>query len=144
MADINNGFTDFAEELQDISNKITDKQIHKKVLMAGAKPIIERAGRIMSHHRRTGKLQAGLTAEYSSKSNSVRIGYGKKGFYGRFHDGGWRPVTGKRQKNGRFKRGTMRPSGKFIRNKHIRPAYEAEKGTVKRVMLETFKKELGG
>ena len=139
---IENGFEDFAKELEQIGNKVTCSRIQKKVLMAGAQPIIERARRIMSRHRRTGKLEAGLMAEYSSSTNSVRIGYGRVGFYGRFHDKGWHPVVGVRLRNGKFKRGARRRSGKFIRNEHIRPAYEAERNTVERVMIDTLRNEL--
>lgn len=144
MADIENGFSDFAEELQHISERITDENVQRKALEAGAKPIVERAKRIMSSHRRTGNLIDDISSEYNDSTKTQDIGWGKKGFYGRFYENGYRPVTGKwsKSKSRRRKLINKRPSGKFIKIEHIKPAYEAEKENVAKAMIETYQNEI--
>ncbi len=141
MSDIENGFSDFAEELANISGKITDDSIRRKALEAGAKPVVERAKRIISNHKRTGRLENSISAEYNESTQTQDIGWSKEGFYGRFYEKGYKPVKGKR-KGGKLI--NKAPSGKFIKAEHIKPAYEAEKDNIANAMIEVYKQEIGG
>lgn len=149
MSDIENGLAEFAEELKQLSDKITDDNVRRKALEAGAKPIVDRAKRIINSHRRTGRLEQSIAHAYNENGKEQEIGWGGEdnttksttGFYGRFLEKGYKPVTGKR-KGGKLI--GKKPSGKFIRIEHIKPAYEAEKETVSNAMLEVYKQEIGG
>lgn len=151
MNDLQSGFTDFADDLGRIGDKITDKRIQTQALEAGAKPIVDRAKNLASRFKRSGRLVRSIGAQYSERSNTMRIGIGEPisttnsstGFYGRFHDRGWRPVNFNRSgRRGLAKRGTKRPTGQLIRNPFIEPAYEAEKERVYQKMIDVYQKEL--
>jgi hypothetical protein len=151
MTDIENGFADMAEDLEQLSDKITDKRTEIKALEAGAKPVVEQAKRIAGRFRRAGRLAKSIGAQYSERSNTMRIGIGEPisttasstGFYGRFHDRGWQPVNFRRTgRRGHVKRSTRRPTGQFIRNPIFDPAYEAAKERVYRGMIEAYQKEI--
>ena len=148
---IESGFYDMAEELAQIGEKITDKRTQQKALEAGAKPVVDRARSIAGRFRRTGRLMQSIGAQYSDRSNTMRIGIGEPisttnsstGFYGRFHDRGWRPVNFQRRgRRGHAKRSTKRPVGRIIRNPIFDPAYEAEQKRVFQKMIDAYKKEI--
>lgn len=147
---IESGFTDMAEELAILGEKITDKRTEIKALEAGAKPIVDRAKAVASRFRRTGRLVASIGAQYSERSNTMRIGIGEPisttnsstGFYGRFHDQGWRPINFQRKgRRGHVKRSTRQPTGRIIRNPIFEPAFAAEERRVFENMIETYRKE---
>lgn len=148
--DIENGFTALAEDLAKISGIAADKRIELKALEAGAKPIVDRAKAVAGRFRRTGRLVASIGAQYSDKSNTMRIGIGEPisttnsstGFYGRFQDRGFRPVGGKRDGRGRLKKSTKRPVGRIVRNPIFEPAYQAEQGRVYDKMIGVYRKEM--
>ena len=156
MEDIQNGFSALAEDLSLISNKVADKNTEKKALETGAKPVVERAKSIASRFRRTGRLVQSIGAQYSEKSNTMRIGIGEPisttnsatGFYGRFQDRGWHVTRRGKSTNkgvaGAWTRKARigRRTGRFIRNPFIDPAYEAEKERVYTNMINTYQKEL--
>ncbi len=139
--DIGNGFAELAEELASISNKVTDENIRHKALEAGATPVVDRAKRIISTHRKTGNLENSISSEYNNTTKTQDVGWGKDGFYGRFYEKGYKPVKGKR-KNGKLI--NKAPSGKLIKAEHIKPAYEAEKENIANAMLDVYKQEIGG
>jgi hypothetical protein len=147
---ISEGFAVLAEDLKIIGEKITDQRTEKKALEAGAKPIVDRAKSVAGTFRRTGRLIQSIGAQYSEKSNTMRIGIGEPisttnsstGFYGRFHDQGWHPVGGKRDGKGRIKKGTKRRTGNFIQNPIFEPAYQAENERVYRNMIDVYRKEI--
>ena len=149
--DIQNGFADMAEELAGIGDKITDKRTEIKALEAGAKPIVDRAKTLASRFKKSGRLMQSIGAQYSERSNTMRIGIGEPisttnsstGFYGRFHDKGWRPVRFQRNgRRGHAKKGGKRPTGRFIRNPIFDPAYNAEQERVFENMINVYRKEL--
>jgi len=141
-----NGFAELAADLERMASKAMDEGVKKKALKAGATPIVARAKATMRRYKKTGALVEGITDEYNSKSGNQDIGYGKKGFYGKFYETGYRPVTGnwRKSKGGRKKLVNKRPSGKFIRREHIKPAFKAEKERVFKEMIEVLDKEFGG
>ena len=144
-ANNNNGLEDFARDLERIAGKVADKQVLRKVLSAGAKPVVDRAKRTIRQHRRTGTLDQGITTEFDEKTEKQRIGWGRRAFYGRFYESGYRPITGNRKRvGGRWRWKNKRPSGRTIQRAHIRPAYAAERQTVGNKMIETLRNELGG
>ena len=149
--DTSKGFADMAADLEKVSDRIGDKRIKVKALEAGAKPIVARAKSIAGRFRRTGRLMQSIGAGYSDRSDTMRIGIGEPisttaastGFYGRFHDQGWRPVRFRRKgRRGRAKRSTRQPTGQFIRNPIFDPAYEAEKERVYQKMTEVYRNEI--
>ena len=158
MNDIQNGFIDLAQELERIADKITDDRTKIKALEAGAKPIVARAKTLASRLRDTGQLIQSIGAQYSERSNTMRVGIGEPisttdastGFYGRFQDRGWH-VT-RRGKSSRSNKGAKgrwtkkarlgRRTGRFVRNPFIEPAYEAERERVGNIMFEVYKKEI--
>ena len=151
MDDISKGFHAMGEDLEFVDGIISDKRIEKKVLEAGARPIVERAKSLANRFRRTGRLVQSIGAQYSERSNTMRIGIGEPisttssatGFYGRFNDQGWRPVNFRRKgRRGRAKRSTRRPTGRFIRNPFIEPAYHAESERSYQNMVDVYKKEI--
>jgi len=140
-----NGMEQLAGDLERIASKITDKQVIRRVLTAGAKPIVDRAQRNVRQYRRTRTLDEGITTEYSEATGKQRIGWGRRAFYGRFYESGYRPITGNRKRiSGRWRWKNRRPSGLTIQRAHIRPAYAAERENVGRRMTEAYQKELGG
>ena len=149
MAETLDGFLEFSTELEILSKTISDEEVKKKALDVGAKPIVDRANRIISSHRRTGTLEESIIGGYDSGEGVQRIGWGGKlngtksatGFYGRFLERGWHPVTGKR-KNGKFI--NKKRTGKFIRIEHLMPAYEAEKENTANAMIAVYRDEIGG
>ena len=134
---------ELAAELNRLAQRVNDERVHKKALEAGAAPVVNRARAIMRQYRRTGKLDAGLKAEYVSaavcrrsrrgtqrrqyeNTGFIEIGYGEYGFYGKFHDRGFKPRGWSVQ----------------FRRPHIWPAYEAEKAAVAAAMIGVLETEL--
>ena len=158
MGDIQNGFSDFVKELERTVGKITDERIKIKALEAGAKIVVKRAKRIASRvlRTRTGRLLKSIGAQYSDRSNTMRIGIGppvsttssSTGFYGRFQDKGWhvtrwQPITNKGVEGAwTQEKRKERRTGRFVRNPFIGPAYEAEKDRVFKKMIDVYRKEL--
>jgi len=141
----NNGMEQLAGDLERIAGRVADKRVIQKVLEAGAKPIVDRAKNTIRQHRRTGALDEGITTEYNEATEKQVIGWGRRAFYGRFYEGGYRPITGNRKRiSGRWRWKNRRPSGFTIQRAHIRPAYAAERENIARRMVETYQKELGG
>jgi len=137
------GFEKLAADLVRIATKATNQQVRRKVLEEGAKPIVERAQRTMQRYRRTGRLDKSIHSSYNTRDETQDIGWSNRGFYGRFYENGYRPVTGKFvRKMGRRRMVNKRPTGRFIKRPHIRPAYVAERENVARRMIETFKNEM--
>ena len=147
------GFYAMAAELAELSEKITDEKTRKKVLEAGAEPVVERAKQIASRFKQSGDLVQSIGAEYSDKTETIRIGIGEPvstvasatGFYGRFQDQGFQPVGGKRvhgKRRGRLQKRTKRPKGRRVQNPIFEPAHNIKEEQVQRRMLETYRKEL--
>jgi len=140
-----NGLEELAGDLERIAGKVTDRRVIKKVLEAGAKPIVDRAQRTMKQHRRTGTLDQGIVTAFNERTEKQEIGHNSRAFYGRFYEGGYRPITGNRKRiGGRWRWKNKRPSGRTIQRAHIRPAFSAERNTVARRMIETYQNEIGG
>ena len=140
---IDNGFEELAVELERMARQITNKSVKRKVLEAGAKPVVDYARRTMQQYRRTGRLDQGITSAYNEKDETQDIGWGNKGFYGRFYESGYRPIAGNlKRTGGRRKWQNKRPSGKFIKRQHIQPAYATERENVSRAMIEVYKNEV--
>lgn len=149
MDDMKTGFDNLAGEIGRISDKFADKRVEKKALEAGAQPIVERAKTIARRFKRTGRLVQSIGAQYSENSNTMRIGIGEPisttnsstGFYGRFHDRGWRPVRFRRLgRRGKAKRSTKQPTGAVIRNPIFEPAYDVESERVFQKMVDVYQK----
>ena len=146
MANVN-GMEELADELERIARIITDKGVTRNVLQAGAKPIVDRASNAMRHHRRTGRLDQGITAAFNETTERIEIGWDDKGFYGRFYESGYRPLAGsQKQREGKALHSWRKTAGRgvTVQRAHIRPAYAAEKDTVARRMIEAYQKEIGG
>jgi len=149
VVDIKNGLIDLAVELEALSGKIVDEGIRRRALEAGAKPIVDRAKQIMSSHRRTGRLNDSIGTAYNESDQTQEIGVGGElnttksatGFYGRFLDRGYHPVTGKR-KHGKLL--NKRRSGKFVKIPFLEPALNSERDNIQRAMIEIYQKEVGG
>lgn len=151
MAEVIDGFLELSEVLEKISEIALDEDVRQRALEAGAKPIVDRARRIMDSHKRTGTLDRNIGSEYNAVTSTQDIGWGQDGFYGRFLEQGFKPVSGRRitrgsaTKAGRtVKLVSKTQTGKFVQVSHIKPAYEAEKQTVGNAMIAVYKKEMEG
>ena len=145
MANTQSGLEELAGDLERIAGRVTDARVIRKVLEAGAKPIVDRASSTMRRYRRTGALDQGINTAFNEHTERQEIGWGSRAFYGRFYEGGYRPITGNRKRvNGRWRWKNKRPSGRTIQRAHIRPAFAAVRDNVARRMIETYQKELGG
>jgi len=145
--DVSNGFELLAADLEKIAGRVTDKRVKQKVLEAGAEPVVEHAKRNIRPHRRTGTLENSIRDEYDPKTGQQRIGWTNRGFYGRFHEDGYRPRPGIAIiRNGKrtWKNSRKNPRGRTVQNPHIRPAFAAERENVFRLMFSTLQKESGG
>lgn len=145
MADMTQGFELLAEDLQKMSERVADERMRRAVLEAGAKPVVDGARQLAARHSRTGRMARSIDTDYDSGQEIQRIGWGDKGFYGRFYEDGYRPITGNRVRvAGRWRWKNRRPSGSTIQRPHIRPAFAANRENVYRAMKEKLRKELGG
>jgi len=158
MADLENGFAELADELQRISERVTDEGVKRRTLEAGAEPIAQRAKSIVRRtmRTRTGNLveSIGHTFDHFIVEGQA-IGWGPPihtthqatGFYGRFHEYGYRSRPGIRiVRNGRvtWKNSRKNPQGRTVQNPHIRQAVELEGDNAGNEIINTLRKELGG
>jgi len=140
-----NGFDELAGDLERLATRITDPRVKRKVLEAGARPVADRARQTMRQHRRTGTLDSGIISDYNEKTEKQEIGWNSRAFYGRFYEGGYRPITGNRHRvNGRWRWKNKRSSGRTVQRAHIRPAFVAESENIGRCMIETYRNEIQG
>ncbi|MCL2215769.1 MAG: hypothetical protein FWB91_01985 [Defluviitaleaceae bacterium] len=156
---LENGFNELAEVLDGIAEKVTDEEMHKRVLSHGAKPIVERAktnartvfGR---SGRGGGELVESITDTYDTfRLPGQAIGWGRPlhtrpsatGFYGRMHEEGYRAKPGIRiMRGGRatWKNSKRNPQGRTVQTPHIRPALEAVTENAGQKIIEALQKEL--
>ena len=149
--DIEAGFADFAEDLAAILDKVTDEEVHAKALEAGAKPVVNHAKQLAPRGK-SGRLRQSIGAEYSDKTNTMRIGIGEPvstrnsstGFYGRFQNDGWHPAGGRRRKGGRLDKRTKRTAGKVRGKNFINTAMNAQEGNAYKIILDELTKALEG
>jgi len=139
-----NGFEELAGDLDRLAERITDPRVKRKVLSAGADVIVNRARTAPRPTRRTGTLVQNISHEYDEKTEKQRVGWLKDGFYGRFHEDGWRPLRGKRGKRSTHQWRKVAQRGRTVQNPHIRPAYAAERDNIGRRMIEAYQQELTG
>lgn len=93
MTDLTRGFTELAEELEDIV-KNTDEAHRKKALDAGAEPIVEKARQIVNYSaRRKGLLKKSGITKGDNTGDKIDIGWTNDGFYGRFVEYGTRKMS---------------------------------------------------
>jgi len=145
MADIKKGLEELAADLEKIAQRVTDQRTRRRVLEVGASPIVDRSKRAIMQFRRTGALNGSIHQSFNTRTEGQAIGWGNRGFYGRFYEDGYRPITGNRRKvGGRWRWTNRRPSGRTIQRQHIRPAFVAERETVFRRMIAEYQKEVGG
>ncbi|MCL2197312.1 MAG: HK97 gp10 family phage protein [Defluviitaleaceae bacterium] len=143
------GFEATAKDIEQLASRATDETIIRKALKNGANPIVDRAKRNATQvmRRRTGRLVNSTRDEYNPKEKTQVIGWSGEGFYGRFHEYGYRPRPGIRLRRGdtlTWKNSRKNPQGRTVQNPHLRPAYEAEKDNAGRNIVQTLQKELGG
>lgn len=129
------GIDDLIMDLTEIAVKITDPDTKKQVLEAMAEPVVQEAkritrpGGIFGKFRHTGNLSESIGSEWDpDKPDQIRIGWSEKGFYGQFHERGFFHKTAK----------------KFIKNPHIRPAFESKRRQVGDAGIKKYKELLGG
>jgi len=139
-----NGFDELAGDLERMAERITDPRVKRKVLSAGADVLVSRARIAPRPGRRTGTLAGSIAHEYDESTEKQRIGWRDKGFYGRFHEDGWRPLKGKRGKRSVRQWRKVAQRGRVVQNPHIRPAFAAERDNIGRRMIETYQQEIGG
>jgi len=152
MADIEIGFSDFADDLNKLLEVVTDEDVHAKVLEACTVPVVNHA-KMLAPRGRTGRLAQSIGAQYSTMSKSARIGIGEPvsrvnsstGFYGRFQNDGWH-ITHRRRKasaKGDFTKdarigrrtGRVRAGIRFLGT-----AMDAQEGNALRIIIDELKK----
>jgi len=154
---IENGLSDFADDLKAISEVVTDEKVHEKALLAGAMPVVNHAA-LLAPRGKTGRLAQSIGAQYSETIKAVRVGIGEPvstsksatGFYGRFQNDGWRPAVGRRVatvsgKGGRaLDKRSKSTSGK-VKGKHfLGTAMDAQENNAFGIIIDELKKELEG
>jgi hypothetical protein len=140
-----NGLEELAAELERMAIQITDPLVKRRVLEAGAKPIVNRARQTMKRYRSTGTLDKGIISAYNERTERQEIGHNNRAFYGFFYDLGYRPITGNRKRVGnQWRWKNKRPSGRTIQRAHTRPSFAAERENVAQRMIETYRNEIGG
>ena len=145
------GFADFADDLKAILEKVTDEKVHAKALEAGAEPVVNHA-KLLAPRGKSGHLIQSIGAEYSDKTNTVRIGIGEPvstrnsstGYYGRFQNDGWHPAGGRRRMDGRLDKRTKRTAGKVRGKNFINTAMNAQEGNAFKIILDELTKALEG
>lgn len=125
------GVAELMLELEEITKKITDPNTKKEVLEAMAEPVVDESKRkarsIFGEYQNTGKLEDSIASEWQASSpDEIEIGWGKDGFYGKFHERGFYHSRAKR----------------FIKNPHIRPAFEAKRTEVANAAIKKLKEKL--
>jgi len=150
MADAKSGFNDLANDLEKIANKVTDDRLKRAALKAGAEPVVAQVrNKIRGLLRtRTGNLVRSIQHTYNERTGRQSIGWtnGSKGdgFYGFFHDVGYRPLQGKRKGKSLHSRRKTASRGATIRHQHLRPAFETSREEAIRRMIAELQKGLGG
>ena len=146
---------ELGKDFERMAKKAMDKTVHKKVLDAGARPIVERARDTMRRYSRTGTLVRNIGYVYDERLGRTRLGWkGKHSFYGFFWEVGYNPmITDNRRAAGA---GRTLPSlhtrrnsastqwGRRMQRPHLFPARDAERDNALRIMEELLQKELGG
>ena len=149
------GMSELSKDFERMATKAADQNVHKKVLNAGAKPIIDRARSTMRRHSRTGALVRSIGYVYDKKLGRTRLGWkGKKTFYGFFWEVGYRPMItdnrraareGRVLKSVHFRRNSADTRwGRRMQRPHLFPARDAERENSLRIMEEILQKEFGG
>ena len=149
------GMEELGKDFERIAKKAIDQTVHKKVLNAGAKPIIKRARNTMRRYSRTGTLVRNIGYVYDKKLGRTRLGWkGKKSFYGFFWEVGYNPMITDNRRAAREGRildslHTRRNSastrwGRRMQRPHLFPARDAERENALRIMEELLQKEFGG
>ena len=143
---LDRGMEELGKDFDRMAKKAMDQNVHKKVLNAGAKPIIDRAKSTMRGHSRTGALVRSIGYVYDKKLERTRLGWkGKRTFYGFFWEVGYRPLRGIRDRNvSLHSRRKTAGRGKQLQRPHLFPARDAERDNALRIMEETLLKEFGG
>ena len=152
-----NGFEDLADELEQLASRITDEKLKKRVLKLAAKPVVQLARSIARRifTTRTGNLLKSLGDTYNAQTGRQSIGWtnvrgkdarGKDlGFYGFFHEVGYRPFIGKGSLNQSKSLHTRRKTAArsdTVRQPHLQQAMDAKREEVKRRMIEQYQKVL--
>lgn len=127
MAD-EKGVAELMLELEQIGLKIADPETNQKVLEAMAEPVVQEskreAGRIFGKYQKTGKLAESIGSEWSPENpKEIKIGWGADGYYGGFHERGFFHKQAKR----------------FVKNPHIRPAFERKKEEAAKAGIQKYK-----
>ena len=152
---LDRGMEELGKDFDRIAKKAIDQNVHKKVLNAGAKPIIDRARAAMRPYSRTGTLVRNIGYVYDKALGRTRLGWkGKKSFYGFFWEVGYNPMITDNRRAARA--GRVLPSvhyrrksastrwGRRMQRPHLYPARDAERDNALRIMEETLLKEFGG
>lgn len=152
---LDSGMADLGRDFERMAGKAIDQKVHKKVLEAGAKPIVARARTTMRRYSRTGTLVKNIGFVYDKKLGRTRLGWkGKNSFYGFFWEVGYNPMITDRNRlrddGGGFASlharrkddGTRR--GRRMQRPHLFPARDAELENSHRIMEELLQKEMGG
>ena len=129
------GIEELMLDLEEIGLKISDPETKKQVLEAMAEPVVKEAKRItrpggmFGKYRKTGNLSKSIGKEWSPDyPDEIKVGWGEEGFYGKFHERGFF--------NKQYK--------VFIKNPHIRPAFESKRSEVGSAGIKKYKEILGG
>jgi len=142
------GFESLSTELQQLASVITDERVHEKAIEAGVKPLVPIVQRALRPHRRNSRrsstLDQEIVYEYDKKDNEGAIGWSRRGYYGRFYEHGYRPITGTRKMvGGRLRWKNKRPSGHAtIQRPYIKTTYEAESENVTTRMIGVLQGEI--
>ena len=147
-----NGFEDLAKELEQLASRITDEKLKKRVLKIAAKPVVQLAKSIARRifTTRTGNLLKSLGDTYNPRTGKQSIGWKNSGsrglgFYGFFHEVGYKPFVGEgslNQKISLYNRRKTVARGDTIRQPHLQEAMDAKREEVKRRMIYQYQKVL--
>lgn len=113
--DLTKGFQELSEELAEIS-KSTTESVRREALDDGAEIIVARARQLAP--RDTGLLKSEGIVKGDNDGDSIKVGWTKDGFYGRFLENG---------------------TSKMAPRPHLRPAWEQEKTAVLDAMQKKMK-----
>jgi hypothetical protein len=145
---MSDGFDTLMAELQQIASTVTDKKVQEKAIKAGLEPIVPIAQRTLRPFRRNSRGRSSLDQEviyeHNEKDNTGGIGWTRAGYYGRFYEHGYRPITGTRKRvDGRLRWKSRKPSGHpTIQRNHILRAHIAEKENIPVRMIKVLRSEI--
>lgn len=123
---------DLADVLDAVARKVTSMEFRKEALEAHAEPIVKEARRRADRGGgvfpgATGELAKGIHATWSiSEPNEIKIGWDWDHYYGMMQERGfvhWR-------------------SRRFIKNPHLRPAYNAKRDEGQRAAVDVLNKAI--